>query len=312
MKRILALVSLLTIAAACATQPSGNKDMTANANTGSAMKSTAAAPSESDIIAKEKAGWDAFKKKDADAFGKLLTTDYVEVLDTGVADKAASIAGMKDYDIRDVSFSDWKMTPIDKDATLLTYKVTVKGKYKGEDIPAGPYYEASAYVNRNGDWLAIYYQETLSRPPMPMPTPKEGTKPAASPMAKPAEAGPDAAANEKLVWDALKSMNYDAFGSYLANDSMEIEADGVYDKAGSVKGVQGMDMSKADLSNWKTVKFDDDASLVTYTAKLPGMKPDTEYHSTIWVKRDGKWQALFHMGTLAQVPAAAASPEKKM
>src|SRR5438128_130946 len=274
MKRILALVSLLTIAAACATQPSGNKDMTANTNTGSAMKSTAAAPSESDIIAKEKAGWDAFKKKDADAFGKLLTTDYVEVLDTGVADKAASIAGMKDYDIRDVSFSDWKMTPIDKDATLLTYKVTVKGKYKGEDIPAGPYYEASAYVNRNGDWLAIYYQETLSRPPMPMPTPKEGTKPAASPMAKPAEAGPDAAANEKLVWDALKSMNYDAFGSYLANDSMEIEADGVYDKAGSVKGVQGMDMSKADLSNWKTVKFDDDASLVTYTAKLPGMKPD--------------------------------------
>jgi len=38
MKRILALVSLLTIAAACATQPSGNKDMTANANTGSAIQ----------------------------------------------------------------------------------------------------------------------------------------------------------------------------------------------------------------------------------------------------------------------------------
>ncbi|HBB94784.1 MAG TPA: hypothetical protein DC054_05280 [Blastocatellia bacterium] len=32
MKKILALVSLLILAAACATQPSGNKDMPANAN----------------------------------------------------------------------------------------------------------------------------------------------------------------------------------------------------------------------------------------------------------------------------------------
>jgi hypothetical protein len=209
------------------------------------------------------------------------------------------------------------MTTVDKDALILTYSVKVKGTYQGKAVPEGPYREASAYVNRNGEWLAIYYQETLAQPEQPMPPPppaKEGTK-AASPMAKPAETGPDAAANEKLVWDALKTKNYDAFASYLASDSMEIEADGVYDKAGSVKGVQGMDMSKADLSNWKTVKFDDDASLVTYKVKVPGRKPDTEYHSTIWVKRDNKWQALFHMGTPAGPPAEApmtATPEKKM
>jgi hypothetical protein len=209
------------------------------------------------------------------------------------------------------------MTTIDKDAVLLTYAATVKGTYQGKAIPEGPYREASAYVNRNGEWVAIYYQETRSRPPMPPPPPpkegpKESAKPATSPMAKPGETGPEAAANEKLVWDALKSKNYDAFGSYLASDSMEIEADGVYDKAGSVKGVQGFDASKAELSDLKTVKFDDDASLVTYKVKVPGMKPDTEYHSTIWVKRDNKWQALFHMGTPAESATPAASPEMKM
>jgi len=73
-----------------------------------------------------------------------------------------------------------------------------------------------------------------------------------------------------------------------------------------------MDMSKADLSDWKTLKFDNDASLVTYKVKTPGMKPDTEYHSTIWINRDGKWQALFHMGTPEAAPMAAAKPEKKM
>jgi len=307
MKKILALVSLLILAAACATQPSGNKDMPANANNANKpaeTKSTGPA-SETDIIAKEKASWDAFRKKDADAVGKMMAPDYIEVLDTGVQDKATSIAGMKDFEIADVTFADWKMLPVDRDATIITYTVTVKGTYKGQAIPPGPYREASAYVNRNGEWLAIYYQETLSRPPMPQPSPaKESAKSATSPIAKPADAGPDVTADEKLVWDAFKRRDFDGFGSYLANDFVQIEADGVYNKAGSIKGVQGMDFSKVTLSDWKTVKFDDDASLVTYVVKMPGMKPDMEYHSTIWINRDGKWQGLFHMGTPAEAPAA--------
>src|ERR1051326_4640022 len=121
MKKILALVSLLTLAAACATQPSGNKDTTANANSNtnkSADMKMTAAPSEAEITAKEKAAWDAFRKKDTDAFGKLLTSDYIEVTDMGVSDKATAIAGMKDFDVSDVTFADWKMMPIDKDAVI--------------------------------------------------------------------------------------------------------------------------------------------------------------------------------------------------
>ena len=312
MKKILVLLCFVLVAAACANQPASNKETAANPNATADNKS-AAMPSDADIIAKEKSAWEAFKKKDADAFKKILAPDYLEVLSGGTMNTADAIAGMKDYDISDVTFSDWKMSTIDKDAVYLTYTVKVKGTYKGNAIPEGPYREASAYVNRNGEWLAIYYQETLSRAPMPPPAaPKDSAKPAGSPMAKAAETTADATANEKLVWEALKSKNYDAFGSYLANDSMEIEADGVYDKAGSVKGVQGMDFSKTELSDWKTVKFDDDASLVTYKVKVPGMKPDTEYHSTIWARRDNKWQALFHMGTPAESATPAASPEMKM
>ena len=321
MTKLLVLVSLLILATACATQPVGNSNMTANTN--KPETKAMAAPSEAEIIAKEKAAWDAFKQRDADAFKKSLAPDYYGVTATGVSDIAASVASMKDTELTEFTLTDWKMTTIDKDAVLLTYTATQKGSYKGKPLPAGPYYEASAYVNRNGEWQNVYYQETLKQE-MPNPSASPAaTKAAASPMGKPAATTDDVAANEKLVWEAIKSRNYDAFGSYLADTSIEIEPDGVFDKAGSVKGVQGFDASKSELSDWKTVKFDDDASVVTYKVKVPGMKPEVGHHSTIWVKRDGKWHAFFHMGTpeqdlttlsgtAASRPEKNASPPKKM
>jgi hypothetical protein len=314
MKKILALVSLLVTAAACATSPTGNKDIVSNVNKAPETKTMTVAVSESDIIAKEKASSDAIKKKDWDGFAKTLTSDYIEVLDDGVHDKARALQTIKDFVLTDVTYADWKMLQIDKDAVIITYNATLKGTYKGEPVPPGPYREAAVYVNRNGEWLTAFYQETLSSTAPPPPSPKAtqpAKKEAASPMAKPAETGPDVVANEKLVWDALKSKNYDAFASYLTSDSLNVEPDGVYDKAGSVKGVSMADFSKAQLSDLKALKLDDDASVVTYTIKAPGMKPEKEYHSTVWVSRDNKWRALFHMGTPA-LEAGPAKPEKKM
>jgi len=304
-KKILVLATFLWLVTAACTN---NNAPTSNANT-SASKSTMAADAE--VIANEKSGWDAIKKKDWEAFGKLLASDYLQVLDDGVYDRTRALSAIKDFDLSDYTLSDWKTIPIDKDAVIVTYSSTVKATYKGQAAPAGPFREAAAYVNRNGQWLAVFYQETLAKTGPPPASPAASpAKASTSPMAKPAETGPDAAANEKLVWDALKSRNYNAFAGYLAPDSMEIEADGVYDKSGSVKGVSRFDFSKAELSDWKTMKLDDDASLVTYTVKLPGM--GTEYHSTIWAKRDGKWQALFHQGTPAMPPPGAKPETGKM
>ena len=313
MKKLLALVSLLVLAAACAAPPPGNTNTTANTNKTPETKSMAG-PSESDLIAKEKSAWDAFKKKDPDAFKKTLAPEYIEVIDTGLKDTAAAVATMNDITIEDVTFSDWKMTPIDKDAALLTYKATVKGKFKGEDVPPGPYFEASAYVNRNGEWLAIYYQETQNKKmegTPPPPSPKPSSSPASSP-AKPPETGADPIANEKIVWDLFRAKNWDGFASLLVPEFMEVEAEGVFDKTASVKalGEMPMDMGKFELSDWKALPFDDDAKLVTYTVTTKGPKPMKEYHATIWVKRDGKWLGLYHQGT-PEASAEPAKPEKK-
>ena len=317
MKKILALVSLLVLAAACG-GPSTNQ-ATSNAN----MTPEAKAPTrmaDDEAAAREKTSWDAIKRKDYEALGNLLPTDYIEVENDAVYDKASALAFYKDYNLSDVTFSDWKTLPVDKDTVIVMYNVTVKATNKGEAAPPGPYRASSAWVNRGGKWLNIYYQMTMVNtappPPPPVkssPAPKTGASPAAKMAA--AATGPDPAANEKMVWDALKANDSDAFAAFLASDAVEVEQEAVYDKAGSVKTVSQIDLSKSSLSEWKTVAFDEDAKLVTYMLKLPGAKPDQERHTTIWVNRGGKWSALFHQGTpVAQptaAPKAAATPAAK-
>lgn len=309
MKKIFVLVSLLLLVAAC--QPAPNTNAPANANT-AAPKT--AAPSEADLIAKEKAAWDAIKQKDYVAFGNMLTSDYVEVTDQGVMDKAGIVADVKDFVPTDLTFSDWKMIPIDNDAAILTYSFTQKATYKGKDLPPGPYRAAAAWVNRDGKWQAFFYQQTaVTKMPPPPPasssaSPKADTA-AATPAAKPAEAGSDPIANDKLVWDALKSKNYDAFGALLDAAFVELETTGVYDKAGAVKTVAEFDAGEFELSEWKSGKLDDDAMFVTYLVKPKDAKMDTERHSTIWAKRNGKWLALLHVGTPVAKPAT--TPDMK-
>ncbi|HXD32051.1 MAG TPA: DUF4440 domain-containing protein [Pyrinomonadaceae bacterium] len=309
MKKYLALATfLMIVATGCSTEPPAtNAPAAANANSSTA-KATATI-SEADATAKEKATWDAIKKKDLDGFASMLATDYVEIGGDGIYDKEGIVAYLKDLNVTDATFADWKMLTIDKDAYILTYSLTLKATFKGTAVPPGPYRAGAAWVNRDGKWVAAYYQETFaSKPAANAPPPPAGSPAAKSSTGSTSVAtGPDPIANEKLVWDAIKSRNYDQFALFLAADALEVEPDGVYDKSSSVKGVSSVDLSKAELGDWKSAKFDADAMLVTYTVTTPGAKVSKERHSTIWVNRDGKWQALYHQGTPVEAAAAAAT-----
>ncbi len=309
MKKILLLVSALILTAACSAPSTNREAPPPNANT-----PATAAMTEADAIAKEKAIWDAVKNKDYEAFGNMMAADQLEVTGEAVFDKAGSIVAVKDFEPTELVFSDWKVLSIDKDAFVVTYTVNVKGKFKGKEFPAESGRASSAWVNRNGKWLAIYHQECPVKPAMPPPatSPKISAAAAATPAGTPAMAttGSDAIANEKIVWDLFKAKDYDGFAALLAPNFIEVEPDQFYDKAGSVKGVRQMDASKAVLSDWKSLKLDDDASLVTFTLKLTGMPGDGERHSTIWAKQDRKWLALLHHGGTPVVkPAPMAAPK---
>jgi hypothetical protein len=322
MKKILILVSMLTVAAACAAPPPAQPAMDTNRNANMAADTSAATVSEADAIAKEKAIWDTIKQKNYDAFSDMLAADQLEVSTDGVHDKAGSIAGVKQFEPSEVNFSDWKFLPIDKDGFVVVYTAASKGTLQGKPFPPTTMRCSSAWVRRNNKWLAIYHQEcpVKTPPPPPPPASSKSAKPGSSPAATPTVGtpGPDPTENEKLVWDLFKSKNYDAFAELLAPEFVEVEPDGYYDKAGSVKGVSMFDMSKSVLSDWKSVKLDETSSLVTYMVKNPGFAPKGERHSTIWVHRGGKWLGLFHHGgtpvgepSAMNVPKASPSPAAK-
>lgn len=297
MKKTIALLSLLLLIAACSSRPATNKTpVAADINKPSESKPTTTV-SQAEMEVREKANWEALEKKNFGAFADMLATDYLEVGVDGTFDKTTLVNGLKDLITEDATFSDWKMLAINKNAVILLYNVTIKGSFKGQAIPPGPYRASSTWVNREGKWLSIYYQQTTIKTPRSPETASIGAapKPAASSAARIGDTGPDPTLNEKLVWEAFKSRNYDAFAALLTADFVEVEADGVYDKAGAVKAAAGFDASKAALSDWKTVKIDNETALDSYVVKLPGAP--SERHTSIWINRGGKWLALFHQGT---------------
>jgi hypothetical protein len=326
MKRLIALAALLVAASACTTTTTTNEgpgNTNANANANVAASPTPAGVTQADIEAKERQVWDALKAKNWDAFGGLLSDDFVAVGSDGVYDKAKTLDDIKKYDLTDYTFSDIKFVKVDDDAAVLIYTSTEKSTFDGKAATGTPRYNASAWVNRGGKWVAVFHQETEQ---MPMPagpggntnsnsapsaantnknananTSSANANTSASPAASPAAAPATATDAEKAVWDAIKAKNSDAFASFLASEAMEIEPEGVFDKAGSTKGITQFDASKYVLSDWKETKIDSDSALVTYVVKGPNMKGqmETMRHSTIWNNRGGQWKAYFHQGTTA-------------
>ena len=160
--------------------------------------------------------------------------DQVEVTGEGVLDKAASITAVKEFEPAELTFSDWKFSSINKDTFIVTYTVSVKGKFRGQGVPdsVGPRAVQPGSIKAASGWRRIIRRVQL-KPPMPPPAASKSPAPAESPTgATPVAAtGPDPIANEKIVWDLFKAKNYDGFATLLAPTFIEVESDGVYDKA---------------------------------------------------------------------------------
>jgi hypothetical protein len=318
MKKLLPVLCLAMLLIGCAA-PSTNQTTVTNANT-AATPSPARAISETEIIEREKAIWDAIKNKDYTTFANTLAEEQLETSEMVVNDKAMSVNFIKRFEPTEVNLSNWKVQPLDQDAVVVIYDADVKSKIDGKEFPPYKAHATTAWVDRGGKWVVIYHQESQVRPssPSPSPTvksssPSPAASTAASPAAIPATTS-DPIANEKAVWAALKSKNYDAFAAMLDPNSVEVEPDGVFDKAGSVEGVKKIDFSHFEQSDFRALNIDKDAALVTYLVKVTGPKPMTERHTTIWVNRNNKWVAIFHQGTNippgTPSPATTASPAK--
>ena len=110
---------------------------------------------EAQLIALEKAGWEAWKKNDAVWFEANLAPDFTTVDGTP---KAVFIKKVMSCQVESYSLGDIRVRMLDDNAALLTYSVSQHAVCGGTAAPV-TVQATSNVVRRGGQWLAAFHME---------------------------------------------------------------------------------------------------------------------------------------------------------
>ena len=114
---------------------------------------------ETQIIALEKAFFEAWKNKDAKWFEENMTQDLVQINADGMFDKSNIVASLPtDCEVKSVSHDNFKVIMLEKNVALLTHTTMHDAVCAGNKIPL--HVRATAnFVRRGGRWLQAMYME---------------------------------------------------------------------------------------------------------------------------------------------------------
>jgi hypothetical protein len=115
-----------------------------------------AGPDKAALMANEKAAWQAYKDKNADAFKKVVDKDIKCVYADGVSDMAKELSDMSKWDIKSFEISDFTMFSDEKDVAVTTYTVKLDATSEGKDM-SGNYTAGSVWKSENDKWMAIFH-----------------------------------------------------------------------------------------------------------------------------------------------------------
>ena len=102
----------------------------------------------------------AYIKKDLDTMKRLMTDDHLAILASGVRQtKAEHLKTLPDLQLTEYTMHEVKTTQPAKGVVIVTYRGSIKGTYKGKELPASVMV-TSTWVDRNGQWAEVLYQET--------------------------------------------------------------------------------------------------------------------------------------------------------
>lgn len=309
MKRI----SLMTITLAAAAlfvacgAPAGNAPAADNANAANANmgKPKAAAPTKEALMTMEKAGWGAWKNRDAKWTEENASDKYVGLGTSGRMDKAASVKSYttQKCEIKSYSLSDDQMQMVGPDVAVLTFKGVQDYTCDGKKGPASVW-SASIYIREGDKWKAAFYAET------PVVDPKAPPKPAAPAKkdeAKKEEAKPDAATDavlaiEKKIWEAWKVKDSKALEEVLGKDFFFYGGEGRRDRAAIIKAwatENKCEVKSYWLSDAMSASIAKDVTLMTYKGggdgTCEGQPLTTDWYVSVYTKEGDAWRESFGM-----------------
>ncbi len=140
--------------------------------------------------------------------------------------------------------------------------------------------------------------------PQPTASPSPAAKPRAPRVSK-AQLQKQLSEMETALWTAWKNKDPKPFQRHLAADVVGVSDMGVSGKNSTTDGLNGCDVRSFSLSDWKLTMFSADTAVITYKGTQDGTCggqsiSGTLWASSVWMKRRGTWQAVFHQETPAK------------
>lgn len=115
---------------------------------------------EEKLIAKERSILAAQKRRDFADVESMLALGFHEISGNGeLLSKRQVLEKMQFVHILNYSLESVRVLPIDSRCVVLTYVVTMKRRYKGDEY-SGRSYRSSIWIERNGAWRVIFHQAT--------------------------------------------------------------------------------------------------------------------------------------------------------
>lgn len=113
------------------------------------------------IIASEKAGWDAWKNKNAEWFKINTTTDFLNVSRDGISNKAQVVKSTAtDCNVKSVSIDEFTFVELNKKTVVLTY-IAYQDGVCGNNKLATKIRVSATYIKQGRKWLEAFYMEAV-------------------------------------------------------------------------------------------------------------------------------------------------------
>jgi hypothetical protein len=218
----------------------------------------------------------------------------VGMYDFGFFNKSEWIKQLDDqYTVDDYTIENPRVLHPSANTALLLYTSTCKGTGTWAEGCSHPSRTSDLYVERNGQWLALFSQDTQA-------TSGESDDAVLKAILS----------SEKQIVGALSRDDIDGFGSLLPDDVVDIWTDGVHPKP---EWLREMEQQKKDGYLFRDFRFEDpklvrlgpDAAILIAKEIIHEVdkgKPveDRLYTLACYVRRNGKWMPIVYQDTPIQ------------
>lgn len=114
------------------------------------------------LIEKEKQSWELVKQKDLKSFANFLADDFYGIYpDAEGVTKSELLEKFKLLALVDYQLNDFKVTMLNKQAAIISYRAVARVTDNGKEIPLTVAL-TSGWAKRGGKWFNVFFRESLT------------------------------------------------------------------------------------------------------------------------------------------------------